>query len=152
MTKKERAEACVARLEEKYALEKAAASAPEPDMESRVQLGRQLQETLKIGIEDFAQVDLRVAKVVECQPVKRAKKLLRLSLDDGTANLRTVASGIAQWYKPEDLVGHNVILVSNLRPAVLCGVESQGMILAADAGEGVKVIFADGIPAGSKVR
>ncbi len=141
-----------ARLEEKYALEKAAASAPEPDMESRVQLGRQLQETLKIGIEDFAQVDLRVAKVVECQPVKRAKKLLRLSLDDGTANLRTVASGIAQWYKPEDLVGHNVILVSNLRPAVLCGVESQGMILAADAGEGVKVIFADGIPAGSKVR
>lgn len=66
---------------------------------------------------------------------------------------RTVASGIAQWYKPEDLIGHSIILVANLKPATLCGVESQGMILAADAGENdVKVIFVDGIPAGSKIR
>ena len=64
-----------------------------------------------------------------------------------------MVSGIAQWYTPEQLTGHTVIVVANLKPAVLCGVESNGMILAADAGENdVKVIFADGIPAGSKVR
>ncbi|MGI6772186.1 MAG: methionine--tRNA ligase [Acutalibacteraceae bacterium] len=106
-----------------------------------------------IGIEDFAKVSLRVAKVVACEPVKRAKKLLKLTLNDGERSDRTVASGIAQWYRPEDLIGRNIILVDNLKPAVLCGVESQGMILAADAGENdVKVIFADDIPAGSKVR
>ncbi len=106
----------------------------------------------KIGIEDFAKVDLRVAKIVDCEPVKKAKKLLKLTVNDGCAN-RTVASGIAKWYKPEDLVGKSIILVSNLKPATLCGIESQGMILAADCGEDdVKVIFVDGMPEGAKVR
>ena len=116
-------------------------------------LKAEIEGVAKIGIDDFAKVDLRVAKVVECVPVKKAKKLLQLTLDDGTGSPRTVASGIAKWYKPEDVIGKSVILVSNLKPAVLCGVESCGMILAADAGEDeVKVIFVDGIPAGSKVR
>ena len=116
-------------------------------------LKAEIEGVAKIGIDDFAKVDLRVAKVVECVPVKKAKKLLQLTLDDGTGSPRTVASGIAKWYKPEDIIGKSVILVSNLKPAVLCGVESCGMILAADAGEDeVKVIFVDGIPAGSKVR
>ena len=107
----------------------------------------------KIGIDDFAKVDLRVAKIVECEPVKKAKKLLKLTLDDGTANPRTVASGIAPWYKAEDLIGHNVIVVSNLKPATLCGVESHGMILAADCEENdVKVIFVDNMPVGAKIR
>lgn len=107
----------------------------------------------KIGIEDFAKVDLRVAKITECEPVKKAKKLLKLTLDDGTANPRTVASGIAPWYKPDELIGHNVIVVSNLKPATLCGVESQGMILAADCDENdVKVIFVDNMPVGAKIR
>lgn len=106
----------------------------------------------KIGIEDFAKVDLRVAEIVDCEPVKKAKKLLKLTVFDGAGN-RTVASGIAKWYKPEDLKGKKIILVSNLKPATLCGIESQGMILAADCSEDdVKVIFVDGIPAGSKVR
>ena len=106
----------------------------------------------KIGIEDFAKVDLRVAEIVACEPVKKAKKLLKLTVFDGAAN-RTVASGIAKWYKPEDIIGKKIILVSNLKPATLCGIESQGMILAADCSEDdVKVIFVDGIPAGSKVR
>lgn len=106
----------------------------------------------KIGIEDFAKVDLRVAEIVDCEPVKKAKKLLKLTVFDGAAN-RTVASGIAKWYKPEDLIGKKIILVSNLKSATLCGIESQGMILAADCSEDdVKVIFIDGIPAGSKVR
>ena len=116
-------------------------------------LKAEIEGVAKIGIDDFAKVDLRVAKVVECVPVKKAKKLLQLTLDDGTGSPRTVASGIAKWYKPEDIIGKSVILVSNLKPAVLCGVESCGMILAAEAGEDeVKVIFVDGIPAGSKVR
>ena len=100
-----------------------------------------------------AKVELRAAKVVACEPIKRAKKLLKLTLDDGTSTPRTVASGIAKWYKPEDLIGHTVIVVANLKPAVLCGMESQGMILAADAGEDdVRVVFVDGTPAGSKIR
>ncbi len=116
-------------------------------------LKEEIQGIAKIGIDDFAKVDLRVAKIVDCEPVKKAKKLLKLTLDDGTGDPRTVASGIALYYKPEELIGKSIILVSNLKPAVLCGVESCGMILAADAGENdVKVIFVDGIPAGSKVR
>ena len=115
-------------------------------------LKEEIQGVARIGIDDFAKVDLRVAKIVECEPVKKAKKLLKLTLDDGTGDPRTVASGIALYYKPEELIGKSIILVSNLKPAVLCGVESCGMILAADAGDDVKVIFVDGISAGSKVR
>ena len=113
----------------------------------------EIEGVAKIGIEDFMKVDLRVATITDCEPVKRAKKLLKLTLNDGTNTPRTVASGIAKWYKPEDLIGKSVIVVSNLKPATLCGVESQGMILAADVSEDdVKVIFVDGVPAGSKVR
>ncbi len=107
----------------------------------------------QIGIEDFAKVELRVAEIKDCEPVKKAKKLLKLTLDDGTDTPRTVASGIAKWYKPEDLIGKKVVLVANLKPAVLCGVESCGMILAADCAEDdVKVIFVDGMPAGARIR
>ena len=107
----------------------------------------------QIGIEDFAKVELRVAEIKDCEPVKKAKKLLKLTLDDGTDTPRTVASGIAKWYKPEDLIGKKVVLVANLKPAILCGVESCGMILAADCAEDdVKVIFVDGMPAGARIR
>ncbi|WP_312692296.1 methionine--tRNA ligase [Caproiciproducens sp.] len=112
---------------------------------------KKIEGIAQIGIDDFGKVDLRVGKIIACEPIKRAKKLLKLTIDDGQGE-RTVASGIAKWYQPEDLTGRSIILVANLKPAMLCGVESQGMILAADAGEDVKVIFVDGIPAGSKVR
>ncbi len=113
----------------------------------------EIEGVAQIGIEDFAKVDLRVAEVSDCVPVKRAKKLLKLTLNDGTSKPRTVASGIAKWYKPEDLIGRKVVVVSNLKPAVLCGVESNGMILAADCGEDdVKVLFVDNMPVGAKVR
>ena len=105
-----------------------------------------------IGIEDFMKVGLTVAKVIACEPVKRSKKLLKLTLDDGSGTERTVASGISQYYKPEELIGKSVIVVSNLKPAKLCGVESNGMILAAEDGENVKVIFVDGMKPGSRVR
>ena len=112
----------------------------------------EIEGIAKICIEDFAKVDLRVAKIVNCEPVKKAKKLLKLTLDDGTGDERIVASGIALYYKPEELIGKSIILVSNLQPVTLCGVESHGMILAADCEDTVKVIFVDGIPAGSKIR
>lgn len=113
----------------------------------------EIEGVAKIGIDDFAKIDLRVAEVKDCVPVKRAKKLLKLTLDDGTGKDRTVASGIAMWYKPEQLIGKKVIVVSNLKPATLCGVESCGMILAADCAENdVRVVFVDGMPNGAKVR
>lgn len=106
-----------------------------------------------IDIEDFAKVKLIVAKITECEAVKKSKKLLKLKVDDGQGG-RTVVSGISQHYTPEELIGKSVILVSNLKPAKLCGVESNGMILAATCPENkVKVLFADDeIPAGSEIR
>lgn len=116
-------------------------------------LKNEIHGIAKIGIDEFAKVDFRVAEVTACEPIKRAKKLLKLTLDDGTGIPRTVASGIAQWYKPEDLINRRIIVVSNLKPAVLCGVESQGMILAADGpDDSAVVLFADEIPVGSKIR
>lgn len=106
-----------------------------------------------IGIEDFAKVELRAAKITACEPIPKAKKLLKLTLDDGSGKDRIVASGIAKYYTPEELIGHTVIIVANLKPAKLCGVESNGMILAADCAEDdVKVLFIDNVPAGSKIR
>ena len=105
-----------------------------------------------ISIDDFAKVELRAATVVSCEKVKKASKLLCLQLDDGLGG-RQVVSGIAKWYKPEDLVGKKIIVVANLKPAKLCGVESNGMIVAADVGEDARVIFLDNdIPNGAKLR
>ena len=107
-----------------------------------------------IDIDHFGKVDLRVAQIKECVPVKRAKKLLKLQLDDGFEGGRQVVSGIAPWYKPEDLIGKKVVVVANLKPAKLCGEESCGMIIAADVDDKtVKVLFVDdSIPNGSKLR
>ena len=125
---------------------------PNPAEKKEEKKAQKIEGIAQIGIDDFVKVDLRVAEIVACEPIKRAKKLLKLTLNDGIGQ-RTVASGIAKWYKPEDLVGHHIILVANLKPAVLCGVESQGMILAADAAEDdVRVIFVDDLPAGSKIH
>ena len=125
--------------------------------ESKKQMAEANKENVvtmeQISIDDFAKVELKAAKIIACEPIKKAKKLLKLTLDDGSGTQRTVASGIAPWYSPDDLVGKTVIVVANLRPATLCGVESQGMILAADAGENdVKVVFLEDVPAGAKIR
>ena len=138
-----------ARLDaEKVLAELAEANAPKTEEKAE-----NVATVSQISIDDFAKVELKTAKVIECEPIPKAKKLLKLTLDDGSGKPRTVASGIAKQYAPEDLKGHTVIVVSNLKPAVLCGVESNGMILAADCEDGgIKVIFADDIPAGSKIR
>ena len=104
-----------------------------------------------IGFEDFMNVELRTAKVIACEPVPKAKKLLKLQLDLGYEQ-RQVVSGIAKWYKPEDLIGKKLIVVANLRPATLCGVESNGMVLASGE-ETVRVVFlSEDTPLGERIR
>ena len=104
-----------------------------------------------IGIEDFMNVELRTARVVACEKVPKAKKLLKLQLDLGYEK-RQVVSGIAKFYEPEALIGKKLIVVANLKPATLCGIESQGMILASGE-EQVRVVFlAEDTPLGERVR
>ncbi len=105
-----------------------------------------------IGIEDFAKVDLRVGLIKECVKAENSDKLLVLQLDMG-GEIRQVVSGIAKYYETDALIGKKVIVVSNLKPVKLRGIDSNGMILAADTENGVKVIFADeNANPGSKVR
>lgn len=105
----------------------------------------------EISIDDFAKSDIRVGEVLACEKVKKSKKLLKFDLDDGLGG-RTIVSGIAQYYKPEELVGKKVLFVANLKPVKLCGVESQGMILSAEKGESLTLIMVDGaIENGSKI-
>ncbi|MBC3537203.1 methionine--tRNA ligase [Megasphaera hominis] len=106
----------------------------------------------EITIDDFGTMDLRAAKVLACEKIPKTSKLLKFQLDLGVEK-RQVVSGIAKYYKPEDLVGHTVIVVTNLKPVVLCGVESKGMILSASDGDDhLQVIFVDGAAPGSRVR
>ena len=111
------------------------------------------EQSESISIDDFAKVELRVARVIAAEKVAKADKLLKLSLDLGDEQ-RTVVSGIAQWYQPEDLRDKRVVLVANLKPAKLRGIVSQGMILAADDGAGNLVLVepAGDIAVGSQVR
>ena len=135
------------RLDVEKTLEEIAASLPAEEDEEP-----EIEGLAEIVYDDFAKVELRVCEVVDCKPIKRAKKLLELTLNDGTKTPRTVASGIAKWYSPEDLIGKKVIVVANLAPRTLCGVESHGMILAGEITEDdVKVAFVDGIPAGTQL-
>ena len=113
----------------------------------------EIEGLAEIQFDDFAKVELRVAKIEQCEPIKKAKKLLKLQVNDGSSKLRQIVSGIAPWYKPEDLIGKSVIIVANLKPAKLCGEMSNGMLLAGDVSEDdVKVLFVDGMPAGTKIR
>ncbi|MDU5108937.1 MAG: methionine--tRNA ligase [Clostridium sp.] len=107
----------------------------------------------EITIEDFEKIDLRVVKVLACEPVKKAKKLLKLKIDLNGEE-RQVISGIAQYYKPEELVGKYVVLVANLKPVTLRGELSQGMILAASTDDDslLKVVNPGELPTGSVVR
>ena len=130
-----------ARHEQKTKSEKAAAD------------GKKDEPTFsEITIDDFMKVELRVALVTACEKVEKSRKLLKLSIDLGYEK-RTVVSGIADYYKPEDLVGRKVCLVANLKPAKLCGIESQGMILCSDDGDKVNLVApaADAV-IGSRIR
>lgn len=107
-----------------------------------------------IGIEQFSQVELRVAKVLTAKNIKKSDKLLELELDDGMGG-RTVVSGIAKYYTPEEVVGKNVVIVANLKPVTLRGVVSQGMILAASNDDDTRltlVTLSDEMPPGTRVN
>ena len=106
----------------------------------------------EITIDDFAKIDLRVATVVAAERVPKTDKLIKLQVKIGDEE-RTIVSGIAQHYEPENLIGKNVIVIANLKPAKLRGIESRGMVLAASDGEGNLVLSdAPGIASGSKVK
>ncbi|MBQ9085081.1 MAG: methionine--tRNA ligase [Clostridia bacterium] len=128
-----------ARIDEKKFLE---------EMEAKIAAAQAAAQTVEepeheaeIGIDAFAAVELRVAEIIACEPIPKAKKLLKLQVDLGYEK-RQVVSGIAKFYTPEQLIGKKVALVTNLKPAKLCGVDSFGMILASGEDD-VKVVFLD---------
>ena len=147
-----KAEALFARIDAEKMLEEIAQKQEAAAKEEEKAKPKEIEGLAEITFDDFAKVELRVAEITECEPIKKAKKLLKIMVNDGTAEPRQIVSGIAPWYKPEDLVGKKVIIVANLKPAKLCGEMSNGMLLAGDVSDDdVKVVFVD-MPAGTKIR
>ncbi len=142
-----------ARIDEKAMLEELQA-----ELEAQMKAAQASEQKIEkpeglaqIGIDDFMNVELRTAKVLSCEKVPKAKKLLKLTIDLGYEQ-RTVVSGIAKFYEPEQMIGKKIIVVANLKPATLCGIESNGMILASGEEE-IRVVFlADDTPLGERVR
>ena len=126
-----------------------AASVPAPQAPA----GPSASAAEKIGFDDFMKVELRVAKVLAAERVPKSKKLLKLQVDTG-ADQRTIVAGIAEAYEPEALVGRTIVIVANLQPAKLMGIESNGMVLAGsvEGGKPVLVGFDQDLPPGARVR
>ncbi len=109
----------------------------------------------KVSIEHFRKLDIRVGKIVAAEDVKNSKKLLRLEVDIGEEKPRQILAGIKEWYRPEELIGKYVVVLANLKPRKMLGLESQGMLLMAEEEEGKKPIFLvpeEPVKPGSKVR
>ncbi len=106
----------------------------------------------RISINDFAKVELKTAKVLEVEKVEEADKLLRLQIKIGEEN-RQIVAGIAEHYSPEELVGKKIVVVANLKPAVIRGVESNGMLLAVSTNDSVVLVTPEDtdVPSGLKV-
>ncbi len=117
---------------------------------SKLKSSASKDQDLMIDFDCFTKVDLRVAEVLEAEPLAKSQKLLRITLDVG-GERRVVVSGIKEYYQPEKLIGKKVILVANLKPAKIMGIESQGMILAASNGKALEVPLIENLPSGSKV-
>lgn len=147
-----KAEALFARIDTEKMLADIAAK-QEAAQKAEEKAKPEIEGLAEIQFDDFAKVELRVAEIIACEPIKKAKKLLKIQVNDGSSEPRQIVSGIAPWYKPEDLIGKSVIIVANLKPAKLCGEMSNGMLLAGDVSDDdVKVLFVDGMPAGTKIR
>ncbi|MDR3264932.1 MAG: methionine--tRNA ligase subunit beta, partial [Synergistaceae bacterium] len=150
-TKVDKAEVLFPRIDlEQWKKDRTGAS-PKPEEKETV-----AQHEAEIDIDGFRSVEMRVAQIVKAEEIPRSKKLYKLEVDLGYER-RTICSGIRNFFKPEELEGRRVVMVTNLKPAKLCGVESNGMILAASAGEGdnervVLVVPAADVPLGSRVR
>jgi len=108
----------------------------------------------KIEFDDFAKIDLRVGLVLSAEPVKGADKLLHLKVDIGEAEPRTIVAGIAKAYEAENLIGRKVVIVANLNPRKLRGIESNGMIVAAslEGGKPVLAAFLEDVPVGARLK
>ena len=137
-------------LKELEEASQAAKKAALPDLETEPQL------TEKVDFDTFCKSDFRAVKVKDCQPVKKSEKLLKFTLDDGTGTDRQILSGIAKWYKPEDLIGKTLMAIVNLPPRKMMGQESNGMLISAvhtEKGEECLnlLILDDKIPAGAKM-
>ena len=114
----------------------------------------EVNEAPKIQIDDFTKVDLRVGQVLSAEPVKGADKLLHMKIDIGEAQPRTIVAGIAEAYKPDQMVGRKVVIVANLQPRRLRGIESNGMIVAAslDGGKPILAGFLEDVPIGARLK
>ena len=111
-----------------------------------------MEQLEQISIDDFFKIDLRTGKIIEAEKVPKSKKLLKLKVDIGT-EVRQVVAGIAESYEPERLIGRTIVLVANLKPATLMGIESQGMVLAG-SGDGKVILagFDEELNPGSRVK
>ena len=113
------------------------------------------EETNLITIEDFMNIDLRVGKILTCEKLPKSRKLLKMEVDLG-GEVRQILAGLSPYYLPEEMIGRRVVVVANLQPAKLMGMESQGMILAASPDQEnaypVPVAVPDGMPLGARVR
>jgi len=106
-----------------------------------------------INYDQFAQVELKVGTVLEAEEVEGSEKLIKLKVDLGEEEARQILAGVKQWYKPEEFVGKQVVVVANLEPRIMMGLESQGMILAADSEDGpVFLTVPKKVSTGTKVR
>ncbi len=106
-----------------------------------------------VSFDEFSKIELRVAKVIDCVPVENTAKLLKLQLSLGPLGTRQIASSIAPYYAPADLIGKKIVIVYNLDPREIRGVTSEGMLLAASFLEQVEVLFVqDSIPEGSEIH
>jgi len=146
------------RIEWKEAVEPAAeksanlqTSAPAPEKEKAKEAHGESAPAL-IDYEDFAKLDLRVAQVIACEKVEKADKLLKLEVQFGEER-RTIVAGVAKYYSPEAMIGRKIVIVANLKPAKLRGIESQGMLLAASGDDKLEVItIQSDVPTGGKVK
>lgn len=103
-------------------------------------------------IDDFGKLEFKIGTVLEASDIEGSDRLLKLSVDLGEETPRQVLSGIKQWYSPDDLTGKQFVFIANLEPRMMMGLESQGMILAADGEKPVPLIPQEKVPNGSKIR
>jgi methionyl-tRNA synthetase len=146
------------RIELKPAVDKMRELEAEVTAAQQILLGKKPEAAVegiaRIGIDDFLKVDLRVGQVLTAQPVKNSTKLMHMTVDIGEPQPRTIVAGIAEAYGPSDLLGRKVVIVANLQPRKLKGIESQGMIVAASVNDGKPVLagFAEDIPVGARLK
>jgi methionyl-tRNA synthetase len=105
-----------------------------------------------INIDDFIKLELKVGNVLDCEEVEGSEKLLKLQVDLGEENPRQILSGIKAWYKPAQLVGKQFVFITNLEPRMMMGLESNGMLLAADSKKPIPLKPSSKVAVGTKIR